>query len=875
MHASPPSTGGDWLRFGAFQVSATRRELWRGDRPIGIGQRSLDLLLALLARPGEPVSKERLMQAAWGDRAIEASNLTVQIAALRRLLAGSGDAATDLNQLIRTVPGYGYVLQTRFGDEDDGRKTGQSAEPAAPNKRTEAKQPLEPLTQFIGRDSECRALVALLEKHRLVCLAGIGGVGKTRLALRLGRELAPAYADGAIFVDLAPLLDPGQVAEAVAAAVGAGHGWTSAQAALAAALSPRHLLLILDNAEHLTTGVRQLLKAILAQCPRVVALVTSRESLGLPGEVVFRLSPLEPPPEFADLSPAEVLRYDAVQLFTDRAQALLPDFTLDIGNTTHVVEICRRLDGIALAIEMAVPRLEVLTLQQLAERLQDRFRTVAPLRHDVLGRQRTLQSMFDWSWELLSSQEQRLLQVLAIFASGATLVSLEAVAAAGDPAEPMAVTNVIGTLTTLAQKSLIVVSRTRPNGEVQPRYQLLETTRQYVLDHLDPVLRQGLTRRQACHFADLFEQAERDWPITHGSTWLHRYGPEMNNLRAAMQWAFERPGESELALRLVAASFSLWWELPELPLREGRHWYGLATARITPSTPPAVQARLWLGQSWADTLDGDLDNYPAAERAVRLFRTAVDPVGLGAALWRAASTVVGRDHDPSDEALLDAAVQALEAQPATKWRALCQVRRADLLQHRGVLLPALAEYDRALTVMRDIGYNYGLMVCGGNLSYLLFRLGRHDAAIATLRDLRLVLPVGLSFPLVSILATVLTAAGHEPEARSAVRESLLGSIDLGMLATLGRTIEAQALLSAQVGDSETAARLMGFVMTVHAPSRLRFGPRLVVYQRLDSFLAAALSSEDRLRLMAEGAAWTDVEAAGAALRAVDGVTAVV
>ena len=686
------------------------------------------------------------------------------------------------------------------------------------------------------------------------------------MALRIGGELASSYADGVTFVDLAPVTDPGQVAETVAVAVaaGAGDGNISAQTAVVAALQARHALLILDNAEHLTAEIRQLLDGLLPLCPRVTALVTSRESLGLPGEIVFRLSPMETPPETG--LPADPMRYDAVRLFVDRARALMPGFALDRTNAAPIAEICRRLDGIALAIEMAVPRLEVLTPQQLAARLHDRFRALAPLRHDVLSRQRTLQTMFDWSWELLSPEERRLLQLVAVFAVGTTLGSLEAFAA-GDG--QLAAAGVVEQLTTLAQKSLIVVVAPGPGSDSSPRYRLLETTRQYALDRLDAAGKESLTRQHAEHLAATFERAEAEWPTTHGAVWLDRYASEADNLRAAMHWAFGVPTETELALRLVAAGFSLWWELPGLPLRESRHWYALALARIGPSTPPAIEARLWLGQSWSDTLDGDMHNYPAADRAVRLFQAAGDPIGLGAALWRAASTVLARDHEPSDDALLSAAIQALEGQSATKWLALCYVRRADVLQHRGALLLALAEYDRALTMMQDAGYKYGLMVCGGNRSYLLFRLGRYEAAITALRSLRRELPFGLSQPMVSLLGIVLTAAGRDDEARPAVRESLVGTLSLGMLSTLARSIEAQALLSVRGGDIETAARLLGFVLTVHPQDRVRFGPRLVVFDQLRSLLEAALTPETRQRLLAEGASWTDMQAAEAAVDASD------
>ena len=855
----------DWIRFGSFQLSAARRELRQHDRPIDVGQRAIDLLLLLLAEPGKPVSKARLIEAAWEGRAVEGSNLTVQIAALRRRLATKADAASDLHDVIRTVPGFGYVFTAPVSRADEDRPATQPPGQPVLDETRRSQQIAEPLTMFIGRDNDRRTLARLLREHRLVCLTGMGGVGKTRLAMRLSHDLASVFPDGVIFVDLAPLLDPGRVAETVAFATGAGDGRNSAQEAIIAALGDRRILLILDNAEHLIAGVRQVIVAVLARCKQARALVTSRESLGLPGEALFRLSPLELPPESVSPSPTDALHYDAVRLFVDRAQVLLPGFAGNADVMPWIVEICRRLDGIALAIEMAVPRLEVLSVQQLAARLHDRFKAVAPLRHDVEGRQRTLRAMFDWSWDLLTPQQRRMLQILAVFVGGATLGSLEAIAELEDfptvtgPPEPRELGEIIDQLTALAQKSLIVVGPSE-DGEIGPRYRLLETTRQYAFERLDPAQRNHLSRRHALHLAEMFERAEAEWPVTHSATWLVRYEPEADNLRAAMQWAFGNTAETELALRLVAASVLLWWELPGLPLRESRHWYALATARIGGSTPARVQARIWLGRSWVDTLDGDLENYPAADRAVRLFRETADPVGLGAALWRAASTVLCRIHDPSDQVLLDAAVQALEGQPATKWLALCHVRQADLLHFQGSQLQALVAYDRALAIMRDLGYQYGLMVCSGNRSYALFELGRHDDAIAELSALRRELPPGLSRPIGSLLAMVLTAAGRDTEARQAVDESLTDLMRVGLPATLARTLEAHAKLIAQHGDHERAAWLLGFVLTVHPHDRTRFGPRRLVYDRLVALLGSALPAQDLQRFLAQGAAATEKEA---------------
>ena len=854
-------------RFGPFEICIERRELRRDGRLVEIGERAFALLLALLHRAGQPVSKEELTRQVWRGRAVEASNLTVQVATLRRLLADRRDTEAEAQRFIRTVPGYGYAFAALVEHE-----AGAAAQPAAsPGPAPPGlADPTEPLTQFIGREQERAELQRLLAANRLVTLVGIGGVGKTRLALRLRPQLAPAFPDGVSFVDLAHLLDPGQVKEAVAASVGAGGGGTSAEAALVAALHARRHLLIVDNAEHLTAAVRQLLALILARCPGVCALVTSRESLGFPGEAIFRLAPLDLPPASDGLTAAGALDYEAVQLFADRARALLPGFAVDDANAPSIAAICRRLDGIALAIEMAVPRLEILSVPQLLERLDDRFRAVSGLRHDVPARQRTLRAMFDWSWDLLSVRERRLLQHLAVFAAGATLGSVEALAAAEDAPGGVLASDIIEHLAGLAQKSLVVAIEPVRGDGTERRYRLLETTRQYALDHLGPADRSALSRLHALHMAALFERAEVAWPTLHSAVWLGRYGPDADNLRAAMQWAFDTPGETELALRLVAASSPLWWELPGLPLREGRQWYALSLQRIGPQTPAGVQARLWLGQSWTDTMDGDLENYPASNRAARLFREAGETVGLGAALWRASGTVIYREHQPSAADLLDGAFAALGSTPATKWLALCHIRRADLLLQQDELCSALAEYDRALRMVRETGHNYGLIVCGGNRAYLLFKLGLPGEAVSALRSLQAELPVGLRRPLDSLLATLLAATGQHAEAFAAIVESLRGTLSLGMTATLGRSLEVLALLLAHRGECRSAARLLGYVLTLHSPGRARVGPRQIVFERLNALIGTGVAAEELRVLMAEGAGWTEAEATEAATRMCQG-----
>ena len=854
MNNDPPVPSEDSVRFGPFEFSTKRRELRRDGRFIELGQRSLDLLATLLADAGQPVSKARLIKVAWGSRTIEPSNLTVQMATLRRHLGEGGNEPAGAQPLIRTIPGFGYVLTANVSPT-----RGPAAQQQLPGRPARSWLP-EPLTHFIGRDKERRILSRMLAASRLVTLTGMGGVGKTRLVLRLQHELASAYADGITLVDLAPLAESGQVDEAVAAALGAGGGGAAADAALVTILQGRQHLLILDNAEHLSSPVSRLLGQILGRCPLLSVLVTSRESLGLPGEVVFRLAPLDVPPEGGTLTAIEALGYDSVRLLADRAQTLLPGFEIDDETASYAAAVCRRLDGIALAIEMAVPRLEVLSMRQLDERLDDRFGAVSGLRHDVLPRQRTLRAMFDWSWDLLSAPQRRLLQLLAASAAGTTLDSLEALAAADDPAAERAVLDHLNRLT---QSSLVTL--TIPgHGGADLRYRLLETTRQYALERMPPLERATLSRLYAVQVAIMFERAGLEWPVMSSAAWLDRYGSEADNLRSCLQWAFSEPDEGELALRLTAASFTLWWELPGLPLREARGWYTLALARVGAQTPARVEAWLLLGQGWTDTVNGDVEHYPSVDRAMGLFRTAQDRLGLGVSLWRGASNALLRDHDPPAPALLAEALHVLAQQPAAKWLALCHVLQADLLQAGGALLPALAIYDQAFTTMHALGYGYGLMVCGGNRAYTLFELGRIDEAAQSLRGLQAQVPPGLRHPLLSLLAIMLTAAGHDTEARSVALDGLRGTVTIGMIATLARSIEALALIAARAGDIERAARMFGFVLAQHPIVRTRLGPRRVVFDQLQAALQTGLQPVERARLLAEGAGWTEEEAVAAA-----------
>jgi predicted ATPase len=704
----------------------------------------------------------------------------------------------------------------------------------------------EPPTPFIGREAELAKLAALLMEYRLVVVTGIGGVGKTRLVLRVAQHVALRYPDGAFFVDLAPLSDPSRVAEAIAVAVGTGAGGASAEAALVAALRSRRGLLVLDNAEHLTDMVSRLMALILGECPNICVLVTSRERLGLRSECVFRLQPLPVPETSAAISAVDALQYDSIRLFVERATALIEGFVLDDGMAPAVAEICRQLDGIALAIEMAVPRLQVLTVHQFAERLDERFRLLAPSGRDVLPRQRTLRTMFDWSWELLRPSERELLQRLSAFAGTA---SLRSVIAVGDP-DADSEWDVLDGLTALVEKSLVSVEA----NPIEPRYRLLQTTRDYAFQSLDSAAARELRRRHALDMATLFERGVAEWPTTHSPTWLRHHAPDADNLRLALEWAFGPDGDITIGVRLAAASYPLWWELPGLPLREARRWYDCAISRATPNTPPLVAARLWFGYAWRDSRFSDLENAPAASRAVALFREAGDAIGLGGALWRAGSATFTAETQTTAVELLCEAERVLRGQPATKWLALVLIKQADLLARANHSARALALYDEALVLARALRHRHAIMTGASNLAEVLFHVGQRELALAHLEQLRDELEPAARSPAVATLAAHLALAGRLSQARKAAREIVSWAPATGQIGALAWVAETLALMLIEGDNLTVAAQLAGFARSIHPSTATRFGSRREVFLRVDAALHTRLAPPVRTQLEAAGAA---------------------
>lgn len=839
------------ISFGPFRLIAERRLLTRDGEPVQLGGRALDILIHLAARPGEIVGKQALMEAVWPARSVEENNLTVHISALRRILAGELDGRS----VIQTVPGRGYVFVN-----DEAEMPGSSGV-AVSSPQPFAQQPMaRPASSFVGRVQERAALIAQLSEHALVTVTAIGGVGKTRLAQQVALELAPAYPDGVHIAELASVENPALAAEQIAALFPLGSADRPATERLVGLLRNRRLLLVLDNCEHLIEPISKLATEILAQCPGVSILATSREALRVAGERVFRLRPLQVPGRSEGLSAAEAIRYDAVALFVERTMASVPGFVFDDAAAASIAGICTQLDGIALAIEMAVPRLRILTLDQVAERLHESLRLLSAPDRTAVPRHRTLRAMMDWSYALLSAGEQALLRRLSVFAGAVDFAAVQAVAQDEGNGEA----DLLDQLAGLVDKSLVVADTAgRP-----ARYRLLETVRHYARDRLAESGEVGLRRRHAHHFADKFEAAAAAWPTASSPAWLASVVGDVDELRAAMTWCFDAGRDPGLGLRLVGASMPLWWELPNLPLREGRGWFDRAIPHIDAETPPLVAARVWLGHSWRDVRFGDTENFPSAERAVVLFRAAGDLTGLGAALWRAGSAILTSETHAEAHRYLNEAEQVLRQVPPGKWLTVCLVKLGDLRMRYGEDARALSAYEEAMALSRRTHHWYGLMNGGSNMAELLFHLGRRDEALTQLRTLRDQLPIALRAPLTATLAAQLTIADLIGDAVDAMAEVVDIAPAIGFRAALAWAIETLALLRARAGDAPAAARLAGYAGTILPSPATRAGARRAVFSELDATLDRLLSGAERDNFRLQGATWTEtvaVEEAWAAL----------
>src|SRR5215472_10537990 len=539
------------FEFGRFRVFPQRREILADDRAIELGGRAFDVLVALIAANGAVVSKADLMSRVWPGRIVEDTNLHAQVKALRK--------AFSERDFIRTVVGRGYQfmseIRARSADQSERTEPGTASEISGPPR---APTNLPALTSdLIGRDAEVREVVSLMADHRLVTLTGTGGIGKTRLGLEVARQLLPQFADGVWIAELASLSDPALVPIAVATAFGLEliSGVVSPDR-IAAALGTKQIMLVLDNCEHVIDVAAEMVEALLRANPTARVIATSREPLRAESEHLYRVSPLAVPAEHMQAL-EDLLRHGAVALFVARAQEADPHFAPDWQTAAAIVAISRRLDGIPLALELAAARASTLGIQELVSRLDDCFSLLTEGRRTALRRHQTLRAALDWSYELLPASERVVLRRLSIFAGGFTLTGASAVVASAE----IPAAGVVGGLSNLVTKSLIVADV----GGAAAHYRLLETTRAYAREKLaDAGELEETARKHAEYYRDLCGHAEAEWQTRPAAEWQADYGTQIDNVRAALDWAFSPRGDASIGVALTAAAVALWCQLSML-----------------------------------------------------------------------------------------------------------------------------------------------------------------------------------------------------------------------------------------------------------------------------------------------------------------------
>ena len=699
--------------------------------------------------------------------------------------------------------------------------------------------PIQP-TRFLGREAELTDLRARFKATHLLTLLGFGGIGKTRLALQLAAESLDRFPDGVWFVDFSPIVDPEVVADETVRTIGAtpARDQTGTDAAVAA-LRDSEALLVFDGCEHVLQSVAQLASAILRACPRVRAIATTRQALGIGGESVYKVDVFASPPPTVE-SAREAADYPAVQLFVERCSAASASFAMSDANASAVAEICRSLDGIALALELAAPKMAVLSPRQLADRLGERFRLLSAGRRGVLPRQQTLRALIDWSFDLLDEDERAVFRRLSAFAGSWTLE------AAGAVCQDRSIDawRVFDLSSALVSKSLVA---TEAAGEEQ-RFHLLDSIREYGREKLNAANEADVVAGNAArYYADFLASLEHLVDEVDEDGWRAAVAPEIDNIRSSADWTLVRGNDPQLG-RTLLARFA--WPHAVTTAREAIRWFDLAAAYPEPFASPLDEARFhrhyarlaWLvGRSIAWRED-------AARSALAVARATCDPVEVALALKHLGDAYLDGGRHAEAGAVFEEALAANDL-PVHVRRVILADRAINDLE-RGALETARAGFAEVAQMEKPGSVGHGIALL--NLAELEFATGNFEAARDSGRVAKEILERRKAAPLVLLAcnrAAYEMAVDELDEARACLREALEHSRDSGQVWTI-TALEHHAVYSGLAGQLERALLLLGHTDAhVRAGGATRKSTERHGHARLEALLTAAYGeAEFRHRL---------------------------
>jgi predicted ATPase/DNA-binding winged helix-turn-helix (wHTH) protein len=824
--------------FGPFRVDPKKRLLLRDGTPQPLTPKALDILLFLLHHDGQVIEKDELMRAVWPDTVVEENNLTRNISALRKAL---GEGPHDHSYVV-TVPGCGYsfVASVRKVLRDEAKELkwekrralivteeeesdSTVVTPTLPQGTPESYPNNLPsqLTSLIGRKVELAEIESLLRQThlRLLTLTGSGGTGKTRLALEAAAGLLQHFANGVFFVALAPVNDPDLVVSAIAQTLGITEASDKPLVgALKRYLRDKEVLLLLDNFEQLLRAA-PLVTELLATCPQLKVLVTSRAVLHLQGEYEFPVQPLGVPDQASSQSVEALLEYASIALFTQRARAVKPDFEIKIETAQLVAEICTRLDGLPLAIELAAAQVKVLPPRAMLARLDNRLKLLIGGARDLPARQQTMRSTIEWSYDLLDEPEKKLFRRLAVFVGGFTLEAAEVVCNVASENR----IDILQIVAALTDKSLLRQSE-QPDGE--PRFMILETIREYAFEQLEAIGETSKARRRhANFFLELIERVEPELSGANQGTWLDRLETEHGNLRAALIWARENR-EVELGSRIAGALGRFW--LMHSYLSEGRERLAEFLALTGPDARTETRAKLLTS---AATLAQNQGDYTAArslfDESLAIWqeignkeRIAASLTSLGWIAWRQSDYPAARAL--SQEGLV------LNRKLGNKQGIAHSLNNLGFVaHHEGDYATARCFHEESLSLRGELGDKRGIAFAQANLGWAIHKLGDYEQAANLLEEARALfkhLGDKQLFAFSSnILADVVQDQGHDRQAKALLEESVHTCREIGAKYSLAVGLRILGSVTNQQGEHQRAATLVSESLNVFREIGDRYG----------------------------------------------------